>query len=118
MTFFNKPRSAETHLIDADFGDQDIFELAFVGSGASSSVTLINWIERLLKQPLLANGSNGSLTQRPIRIALIEKRDFFGGLAYGNRAGKKSLIITNLEEFLPQDCDDLQQCFLNLLTLE
>jgi sugar O-acyltransferase (sialic acid O-acetyltransferase NeuD family) len=72
--------------------ETDEFDLVFVGSGLSSTMTLIN----LLKELTNVSGS------APVKIGIIDEADtFFVGVPYGDRAGKTSLIITNLEEFLP-----------------
>ena len=69
------------------------FDLIFVGSGLSSTMTLINLLKELEEKSNLA----------PVKIGVIEEADdFFAGVPYSGRAGKTSLIITNLEEFLPE----------------
>ncbi len=74
-------------------GGIDEFDVAFVGSGLSSTMSLINLIKRLMEEGIA----------EPLRIAVIEAAsDFFGGVAYGCRTGVRSLIITDLEHFVPE----------------
>jgi sugar O-acyltransferase (sialic acid O-acetyltransferase NeuD family) len=69
------------------------FDLVLIGSGLAATSTLESLIENLHHRP----------PSNPLRIAIIEKADdFFGGVAYGQRAGTKSLTITSLNEFLPE----------------
>ena len=68
------------------------YDVAFVGSGLSSSYSLMQLLDELGKAPI----------GRPVRIAVIEKDEqFFTGIPYGGRSGATSLIITPLDEFLP-----------------
>ncbi|MET6991019.1 NeuD/PglB/VioB family sugar acetyltransferase [Sediminicola arcticus] len=69
------------------------YDIAFIGSGISSSFTILHFLEGLKeKKPA-----------KPIKIALIEKnKEFFTGIPYGNRSGSSSLLITSLADFLPE----------------
>ncbi len=76
----------------ADDYSADDYDVALVGSGLSSSSTLMQILDQLEATP-------GS---RPVRIAIFEKdRQFFTGIPYGARSGATSLIITPVKEFLP-----------------
>ena len=80
--------NTETSKIEAP----SVCDIAFVGSGLSSSATLIQLVGQLRSTPL----------KRPIRVAVIEKSDqFFTGVPYGERSGSTSLTITPVDEFLP-----------------
>ncbi len=67
--------------------------LTFIGSGISSSFTLLNILESL------ANDGHA----KKISITLIDKYpEFFCGIPYGSRSGCSVLLITSLENFLPE----------------
>lgn len=67
--------------------------LGFIGSGLSSTFTLIH---------LLENKSWHKL-QAPLHIAIIEKYDeLHTGIPYGKRSGDSVLLITSLKNFLPE----------------
>ena len=69
-------------------------DIVFVGSGISSTFTLLRYLEALLQTDVSV----------PIRITVIEKNEeFFTGLPYGNRSGTTALLITSLQEFLPEE---------------
>jgi sugar O-acyltransferase (sialic acid O-acetyltransferase NeuD family) len=71
----------------------ECFDIAFIGSGISSSFTILHFLEGLEEKK----------SAKPIKIALIEKnKEFFTGIPYGNRSGSSSLLITSLADFLPQ----------------
>ena len=79
---------------------RDTYDLAIVGSGISCSYTLIHYIERLKKR--LAKTEDLQEIET-VRIAVLDKSgEFWTGIPYGKRTGQQSLIITSLEEFLPQ----------------
>jgi uncharacterized NAD(P)/FAD-binding protein YdhS len=70
-----------------------ITDLTFVGSGISTSFTLI---------PLLAELKNQANSQKSFTITIIEENEeLFTGLAYGKRSGSTALLITSLADFLP-----------------
>ncbi|UVI35776.1 FAD/NAD(P)-binding protein [Brevibacterium spongiae] len=69
-------------------------DIAILGSGASGSHGLLEVLTRLCDKQtsLLA----------PVRITVIERdRQFHSGLPYGHRSGRSSLLISDLEHFLP-----------------
>lgn len=75
------------------------YDLVIVGSGISCAYTLINYISLLEKK----YSSNSAALSQPIKVIVIDKfGEFWTGIPYGTRTGKQSLIITSLEEFLPQ----------------
>ncbi|MEZ5229161.1 MAG: FAD/NAD(P)-binding protein [Acidimicrobiales bacterium] len=68
-----------------------MFDLAFVGSGLSTSIVLRSFLEDLLERP------RGVV----IDVCVIEQGpDLFGGVAYGARSGATSRVISPLSEFL------------------
>lgn len=69
------------------------FDLCFIGSGISSTFTLIYLLENISK---LQN-------QPALHLAIIEKHDeFHTGIPYGKRSGNSVLLITSLKNFLPE----------------
>ncbi len=69
------------------------YDIVIIGSGVSCCFTLIHYIS------LLSARSQG----KPVKIAIVEKSDeFWTGVPYGQKNGKHSLIISTLNEFLPQ----------------
>ncbi|MCG2461186.1 FAD/NAD(P)-binding protein [Flavobacteriaceae bacterium F89] len=69
------------------------FDFAFLGSGISTSFTLLHFLKKLQHKTITI----------PLRIAIIDKtQDFFTGIPYGNRSGSSALLITSLADFLPQ----------------
>ena len=74
-------------------------DIAFIGSGLSSTFTLIEYINQLEEIPNHQNSKENDL----IRIIMFEKDSWlWGGIPYGKRSGFTSLIITPLDEFLPE----------------
>ncbi|MBS9462209.1 FAD/NAD(P)-binding protein [Flagellimonas sp. 389] len=72
---------------------ENVYDMGFIGSGISTAFTLLRFIEKLEDVKI----------DKPIKIAVIEKsKDFYMGLPYGLRSGFSSLLITSLEDFLPQ----------------
>ena len=68
------------------------FDITFVGSGISSTFTLLDLLDELTEAE----------TQEKVRIAIVEKStDFFTGLPYGERSGESALTITSLGDFVP-----------------
>ena len=81
-----------------DLSNEDI-DIAFIGSGLSSTFTLIEYINQLEEMPSLKT-SHGNDS---VRIIMFEKDSWlWGGIPYGRRSGFTSLIITPLDEFLPE----------------
>lgn len=82
-----------------------VLDITFVGSGISTSFTLIPLLESLKE----------SGYQKPLKITIIEKSDeFHTGLAYGPRSGGSALLITSLEDFLPKGTE--RDSFINWLS--
>ena len=80
-------------------------DIVFVGSGISSTFTLLRYLEELQQLDIAS----------PVRITMIEKHDeFFTGLPYGNRSGVKALLITSLDEFLPEEEKELFRNWLSI----
>lgn len=68
------------------------FDLAFIGSGIASSMTLLELARALL---------NGSPGPRKRRIAVVERDEqFWCGIPYGRRTSTRSLTIQKLDEFV------------------
>ncbi len=68
-------------------------DLCFIGSGISSSFTLINLLEKL----------NQDQQHICLHIVIVEKFDeFHTGIPYGGRSGDSVLLITALKNFLPE----------------
>ena len=68
-------------------------DLTFVGSGISSSFTLLNFLKELKENPL----------SDKVQITLIDRyTEFFTGVPYGSRSGYSVLLITSLQNFLPE----------------
>lgn len=69
-----------------------VYDLAFVGAGASTSYVLLSLLDGLGARALPA----------PLRIVVVERApDPFAGVAYGSRAARTALLITPLRDFLP-----------------
>jgi uncharacterized NAD(P)/FAD-binding protein YdhS len=76
------------------FAKENIYDLAFVGSGIACTYTIIHFINILDEAPL----------NEKVKILVVEKADeFWVGIPYGNRSGFNSLIITSLKDFLSVD---------------
>jgi uncharacterized NAD(P)/FAD-binding protein YdhS len=76
------------------FAKENIYDLAFVGSGVACTYTILHFIDILEHVPL----------NQKVKILVIDKADeFWVGIPYGNRSGFNSLIITSLKDFLPID---------------
>ena len=67
-------------------------DIVFVGSGLSSTYTLIHYLKLLIQAPLV----------KKVNIVIVEQSDeFWKGIPYSSKAGFSSLIITSLKEFIP-----------------
>lgn len=67
-------------------------DLCFIGSGISSTFTLIHLLENRIENQ----------TKTFLEIAIIEKyEEFHTGIPYGKRSGDSVLLITSLKNFLP-----------------
>ncbi len=76
-------------------------DIAIIGSGISCTYTVIHYISLLLKEAPI----------EPVKLAIIDKAgEFWTGIAYGQRSGQQSLIISSLKEFFPQpELDNFKQ---------
>lgn len=76
-------------------------DISFIGSGLSSTYTLIELIKQLDNKAYTDKQEDDNL---PLKIHVFEKdKWFWGGIPYGRRSGFTSLIITPLDEFLPEN---------------
>jgi uncharacterized NAD(P)/FAD-binding protein YdhS len=90
-----------TQKISEHIRDDVSADVIIVGAGVSGTSTLLSLLEEQRR------GATG--TDR-LRVAIIERSDdMFTGLPYGSRSGSASLIVTSLEEFLP---DGIRQDFI------
>ncbi len=95
---FGNYLSSENEIKELSSNDID---LAFIGSGLSSTYTLIEFINQLSDKHHFASISD---SKDLIRIIMFEKDSWlWGGIPYGRRSGFTSLIITPLDEFLPSN---------------
>ena len=72
----------------------DIIDIAFVGSGAASAITLIELFNKLIdKHP----------RQQKLAITVIDKyHEFWKGVPYGSRSSINSLTITAVSDFISE----------------
>jgi uncharacterized NAD(P)/FAD-binding protein YdhS len=71
-----------------------LYDIIFVGSGISCTYTLVH---------LLSHVNNSKQIGYKLKLLIIDKdKEFWTGIPYGNRAGKESLIITPLKDFIPK----------------
>tara|TARA_Y100000589_G_scaffold330534_1_gene380477 strand:+ start:1117 stop:2757 length:1641 start_codon:yes stop_codon:yes gene_type:complete len=86
--------------IKSDENNSIAIDLVFVGSGLSSIFTLIEFINKLEQKVAESSLITSNST---IRISVFEKDScLWGGIPYGPRSGFSSLLITPLDEFLPE----------------
>ena len=70
-------------------------DVCFIGSGISSSFTLLNFLNEL---------QDFNTPKQKIKISILEKySEFNTGIPYGNRSGYSTLLITSLKDFLIED---------------
>ena len=70
-----------------------ISDISFIGSGISSSFTLLHFLEELKTSQFTGK----------LHIDVIDKyNEFHTGIPYGNRSGFSVLLITSLKNFLPE----------------
>ncbi len=87
------------------YGEPDVtnpneLDLVFIGSGLSSTFTLIEFINKLGQK---IPESSLKKSYSTVRISVFEKDScLWGGIPYGPRSGFTSLLITPLDEFLPE----------------
>ncbi len=85
---------------DSDETNPIELDLVFIGSGLSSTYTLIEFINKLgqkIPESFLKKSDS------TVRISVFEKDScLWGGIPYGPRSGFTSLLITPLDEFLPE----------------
>ncbi len=68
-------------------------DIIFIGSGISTSFTLLNFLDHI---------RNSDISKK-LKIIVLDKWDEFNkGLPYGNRSGSSVLSISNLRNFLPE----------------
>ncbi|WP_299436907.1 FAD/NAD(P)-binding protein [uncultured Aquimarina sp.] len=68
-------------------------DIAFIGSGISSSFTILHFLDQLKTNSI----------NKKISITIIEKYpEFYTGIPYGIRSGFSVLLITSLKNFLPE----------------
>lgn len=71
-----------------------VYDIALVGSGVSSAYTLRHFLALLAENP----------PTQPVRIIVFEKSgEFWSGVPYGRLSGRASLLISPLQEFIPQE---------------
>ncbi|MFM1878037.1 MAG: hypothetical protein RLZZ241_903 [Bacteroidota bacterium] len=69
------------------------FDIVFIGSGISSSFTLLHLLRRLKE----------TQEPHPLKIGVLEKsNEFITGIPYGERSGSSVLLITDLKSFIPE----------------
>ncbi|GAA4274208.1 NeuD/PglB/VioB family sugar acetyltransferase [Aquimarina gracilis] len=67
--------------------------IAFIGSGISSSFTILHFLDRIETNDL----------KKKIKLTIIDKYpEFHAGIPYGNRSGFSVHLITSLKNFLPE----------------
>lgn len=77
-----------------------VLDLVFIGSGLSSTFTLIEFINKLGQK---LSESFTRISDSKVRISVFEKDScLWGGIPYGTRSGFTSLLLTPLDEFLPE----------------
>lgn len=75
-------------------------DLAFIGAGLSSTFTLIEFIKQIENKNELPSYKD---KDHCFSVVVFEKDSWiWGGIPYGHRSGFTSLIITPLDEFLPE----------------
>ena len=71
----------------------NVSDITFIGSGISSTFTLLNFLD-------LVEASN---MKKKVAITIIDKyQEYHTGIPYGNRSGTSTLLITSLQDFLPE----------------
>lgn len=77
----------------SDISKNTISDITFIGSGISSSYTILHLLKKI---------ENNDLSKK-IKIDVIEKySEFNTGIPYGSRSGSSVLLITSLRDFLPE----------------
>ncbi|SEK52900.1 Uncharacterized NAD(P)/FAD-binding protein YdhS [Aquimarina amphilecti] len=68
-------------------------DITFIGSGISSSFTILHFLDQLKENPI----------DKKISLTIIDKYpEFYTGIPYGIRSGFSVLLITSLKNFLPE----------------
>ncbi len=68
-------------------------DIVFIGSGISSSFTILNLLDRIEEQEVIDK----------VNITIIDKfHEFHTGIPYGGRSGFSVHLITSLKNFLPE----------------
>ncbi len=75
---------------------EEIYDIAFVGSGVSTAYTLRHYLALLAGHP----------PGKAVRIIVFDKSgEFWTGVPYGRVSGRASLLISSLKEFIPQEAE-------------
>lgn len=68
-------------------------DITFIGSGISSSFSILHFLDLLEKEPI----------DKKISLTIIDRYpEFYTGIPYGVRSGYSVLLITSLKNFLPE----------------
>jgi uncharacterized NAD(P)/FAD-binding protein YdhS len=83
------------------------YDVAIIGAGISSAYTLIHYIALLEQQSQLSQAAGKE--HRAVKIVVTEKSsEFWTGIPYGSRSGANALLISPLNEFIPQQLERAQ----------
>ena len=81
----------------------NISDIAFIGSGAASTITLVELFKKLNDRPA---------PEKKLTITVIDKYpEFWTGIPYGSRSSVNSLIITPVTDFIQEKTE--QTLFFN-----
>jgi uncharacterized NAD(P)/FAD-binding protein YdhS len=97
----------------SDLPQLKCYDIAIVGAGVSAAYTLVHYISCLEQQSAIAAPGQ---KRCPMKIVVTEKSgDFWTGMPYGSRSGRHALLISPLNEFIPQELERAN--FVNWLTI-
>ena len=89
----NPGKIIKRNVIEAIDNESNEADVTFIGSGISSSFTLLNYLDNLKKNNFITT----------TKIDIIDKSgEFTTGIPYGSRSGFSVLLITSLRDFLPE----------------
>ena len=96
--------SVLTNLQPDRLQSEKCYDLAIIGAGISSAYTLIHYVSLLESSSSVTLVSAAAEKQhQPVKILVTEKSDeFWTGIPYGSRSGRNALLISPLQEFIPQ----------------